>query len=87
MPKEPRTVRVTPIAGERFRFHVESWSDPKHPHLVDLAEHNGRGECSCENWKMKRWPRIKANETTAFRCRHVESAWTFYLNREANPQP
>lgn len=51
MPRATRTIRVQAIQGESFRYHVESWEDPKHPHLVDLLELDGNGQCCCWDFR------------------------------------
>lgn len=53
MPRSTRTVRVQAIPGEPFRYRVESWVDPKHPHMVDLLEQDGNGECDCWDYRKK----------------------------------
>jgi hypothetical protein len=52
MPKSTGTIKVKSIPGEPMRFYVESWTNPSEPHLVDLSEHGGRGECSCTDWEI-----------------------------------
>lgn len=88
MSAENRTVRITEIPGEPWRFRVESWSDPANPHVVDLLQHRGAGECSCWNWKRQRWPLIRDAEAQGLKwetnphvfCRHVKVARNYRLN-------
>lgn len=77
----PRAIAVAEVAGETMRFHVESWTTPKRPHLVDLLAHAGVGECSCTDWQTRRWPRIRDGETTQTKCRHVLAARAYFLDR------
>jgi len=84
MSRDARTVKVQAIPGETMRFHVESWSSPQKPHLVDLLEYDGAGACSCTDWSTRRGPAIKAGclpglpETM---CRHVAVARRVFLNQ------
>jgi hypothetical protein len=84
MSKADKTVRVREIPGEPFCFRVESWSDGREPHRVELLAHQGRGECSCERWGFKAWPALKAGaswyDPHGF-CRHVLAARQFFLCR------
>jgi hypothetical protein len=58
MPRATNTVRVQAIPGEQFRYRVESWEDPAHPHTVDLMEHDGNGECDCLDFVTRCSPNI-----------------------------
>jgi hypothetical protein len=77
MSRADRTIRVQPIPGEALRFYVESWSSPSRPHIVDLAENQGNGACSCRDFVTRRQPNIDklmplfSRETS---CRHVIAA-------------
>lgn len=87
MPRATKTVRVSENPGEPLCFSVESWTDAKHPHRVELLAQDGFGECSCTNWGTKKWPVIRDKQaklrgTKATECRHVEAARIFYWNRE-----
>ena len=79
MPKVWGTVTVTAIPGEDWRFHVESYSDPKHPHLVDIAAHYPLGKCSCHDWSCRRFPEWKKT-LKPVRCRHLAVAREAALN-------
>lgn len=84
MPAHNKTVRVREIPGEVMRFHVESWSHPQRPHVVDLLAHTGRGECSCTDWQTRRGPAIKAGASQGSPealCRHVKVARVYFLNK------
>lgn len=77
-------LKVEPINGEFvLRFWVQSRTDAEHPHLVDLSEHEGFGQCSCKNWQCNVWPVIrdkagpKYSKSTT--CRHVRAALNFFL--------
>lgn len=82
MTRAQKTVRVTPIQGEALRYHVQSWSDPQHPHLVDLSEHGGNGECSCKDFATRRWPAIRDGATLftdETSCRHIKAARWYWM--------
>jgi len=80
MPKCFRTVKVSFLSGEPFRATVESWSRPGEVHMVDLAEHQPLGHCSCEDWSCRRFPEWKRTLKPE-RCRHLTAAREAYLNR------
>lgn len=83
MPRSTRTVDIKEIAGERLRYHVESWTSPQRPHLVDLSEYGGRGSCSCKDWQTRRGPLVKAGcalGAPESMCRHVISARHYFTN-------
>lgn len=85
MPRETKTVRVAPIAGEVMRYSVESWTKAQRPHMVDLLAYQGAGECSCKSWVTQKWPLIRDKTgfpgTPATMCRHVSAARLYFLNR------
>jgi hypothetical protein len=73
------------IEGEGgLRYHVESRSDPKHPHMVDLSCFDGFGQCSCKRWQCDIWPVIRDGEgrkhTKQTTCAHVRAALHFFLD-------
>ena len=80
MSKADRTVLVSEIPGELMRYHVESWSRPRRPHVVDLLAYGGSGECSCTDWSTRRGPAVKAGESVGIYCRHVLAARSYFLN-------
>lgn len=65
------------------RFLVKSLSRPAERHLVDLSAHFGNGECSCEDFTMKKLKRLKMGEPMSSRtiCKHIEAA-TFHFCRK-----
>ena len=70
-------MKVEPIAGEALRYYVESWSRPKLPYLVDLAENHGNGACSCTDFITRRQIAIRAGSplfTRETSCRHCIAA-------------
>lgn len=97
-------MKVQPLEGEAMlRYHVESRSDPKTPHLVDLSRWNGYGQCSCKFWQCQVWPIVRDKTSPplmkASTCPHIRAA-LFYLlqatvtllikdygNDESNPSP
>mgnify|MGYP006266639517 CR=1 FL=1 len=71
--------QVEPIIGEPFRFWVQS-SDAN-PHLVDMTEYKGNGECSCGDFRFKKLMNYRANNyrivnygsVNSTRCKHINS--------------
>lgn len=87
MPRSTGTIHVKAIPGESFRFHVESWEDPAHPHLVDLLEKDGNGECDCWDFRKACTDNLKKHggKVIAYgsrqrpnpdrtQCKHIEAA-------------
>lgn len=72
-------MKVTPIHGEPYRFHVTSSREGHEPYLVDVSEHNGIGQCGCYNWQYRLAPKIAAGERLF--CKHVEAAREYLLDR------
>ena len=64
-----------PIDGEPLRFHVRSRSEP-FPHLVDLGEYCGNGQCSCIDFEMRRKPLLERGAYPAdwLECWHIRQA-------------
>lgn len=93
----PPTVRVDPIPGEVLRYHVQSWSNPNAPHMVDLSLYGGNGECSCRDFTTRRRPAILAGAVLFTRktsCRHVIAARKYFtqetlgeMARRLHPSP
>ena len=88
MSRDKGTIRVTPIEGERMCFEVESWSNPKYPHRVDLLSFEGRSACSCKGWQTQCWPIIRDGKPElpyksegSSVCRHVWIAREVFLKR------
>jgi hypothetical protein len=74
---EPYVASVRPIPGEPTRFYVRSKSHPdREPYLVDVAAHNGAGQCACIRWDTVCWPLIRDTKNLApsKRCRHLKAA-------------
>ena len=77
MSADKSTATVTPLAGEWFRFHVTSMSQPEFPHLVDLEPFGWNGQCSCEHFRFRLQPGLSKGEIKpgrAGRCRHLRLA-------------
>ena len=82
--------QVEPILGETMRFWVQSSGE--FPHLVDMNEYHGNGECSCGDFKHKKKPMYVKNgkqiinyglaDTT--RCKHINSVITYLGNLVVN---
>lgn len=86
MREKPSSIRVTEIRGEIARYRVASAENPSFPHLVDLLENNGNGECDCRdfitrcnpNWKRLKhtveygWPGHPNPDRTI--CKHIHVA-------------
>ena len=45
-----QTIKVKEIPGEPMRYYVESWTRPKYPHIADLSEAGGHGQCDCKDF-------------------------------------
>jgi hypothetical protein len=74
MPKKDGTILVAEIPGEAMRYFVESWGQPKYPHVVDLAMNQGNGACSCTDFTTRRQPAIDAGKplfTRETQCKHL----------------
>jgi hypothetical protein len=81
MPRSNGTIHVEEVPGELLRYRVESWSNPDEPHLVDLAEHECSGACSCESFSFTKSKAIKEGKplhTRLTQCRHVRAARRFF---------
>lgn len=79
-PRYPTQAEVSET-GDRMRFWVRSRSNPKIRHVVDLTANRGGGECSCEDWKKRRGPALRAGGKTLTRettCWHVRQALTHF---------
>lgn len=65
-------------------YAVESWTEGREPHRVDLLAYEGRGECSCKSWQCRVEPALKGGasfyDPRGF-CRHVQAARQFFLCR------
>lgn len=80
-PFERMRVRVTHI--DEWRFSVPSETDGEDPYLVDLAEFDGNGQCSCPHFQMRLEPVLSRGINTDFmRCKHIDAAMDFALPPE-----
>lgn len=73
-----------PVEGEPLRYWVDS-SEEGLPHLVDLMEHKGNGECSCPHFRMRCLMRLRETgggtiiygEPNSTRCKHIHTAMLY----------
>jgi hypothetical protein len=80
--------KVEPVEGEPFRYWVES-SDGGVPHLVDLFELSGNGECSCRDFEIRCLTNYRKNEghtvdygeINRTRCKHITTARLFLADQ------
>jgi len=80
MSKLDGTVRVK-STGERFVFHVESWSNPKQAHRVDLLARDGFGLCTCAASQITAQKAIRDGATWYDKksaCRHTIACRRFF---------
>ena len=79
-------MKVSPIEGEKFRFHVQSDSRPDIEHLVDFEAYWFIGKCGCEYFQFRLEPKLAAlsrskvphpasEEADDYRCGHLRNAW------------
>lgn len=86
------TVKVSEIAGEPFRYRVESWNNPSEPHIVDLLSFGGHGACSCRDFQTTIQRNRKAHPNTFLfygtpmninpnrtQCRHIAACQRLLL--------
>ena len=60
---------------EARRYLVTSLSNPENIQLVDLDEFDGYGECSCEHFTFRLYPRLRLGKRPlAIQCRHLRTA-------------
>jgi hypothetical protein len=72
---------IAPIEGEPGRFHVPSSRPKQPPYVVDLAENQGNGSCSCPDYYSRRLPAIKEGQplfTRATSCWHLIRARNYF---------
>ena len=82
--------QVEPIIGEAMRFWVQSSGD--YPHLVDMNENNGNGECSCGDFKYKKIICFRNNGkrivnygfANTTRCKHINTVLVHLGNLVVN---
>lgn len=70
---------ILPHKDEPFCYDVPSESHPTYPHRVDLLALGGIGQCSCETWKFRAWPKIKGGGRAY--CRHVTAARNYLIDQ------
>lgn len=81
--EEQVKIKVEAIEGELGRYRVQSKTDPENPHLVDLLEYQGNGECSCPDFYFDKRGNLKAGQTPQTKhtmCRHIMIARTKWAN-------
>ena len=61
-------MRVIPF--EAGRFHVNSESEKGKVYLVDVMEHNGRGACDCDNYRIR-----LESKNLRTDCKHLFAVW------------
>lgn len=66
--------RVEPISGELFRYYVKSWNSQAR-YLVDLAEDDFRGTCSCIHFGVRVRPARENGRQ--MECKHITAAIRF----------
>ena len=71
---------VKDIEREKTRFRVISRTLGQPDYLVDLAAHNGCGECPCKDWQTHRHPLIRRgiDDLDKVHCWHLEQAFRHY---------
>ena len=73
----PESKRSNPL-----RWLVSSGTRPGVTHLVDLADLDGNGACSCEHFVFHLEPRLRSGKTTTpLRCKHIKVAREALINR------
>ena len=63
-----------------LRFRFESEKRPEIAHVVDLAGHDGFGECSCEDFCYRVRPALLKRQPTT-RCKHILAAREYLVNQ------
>lgn len=72
-----------PINGEPTRFQVQSRSNPRHTHIVDIAENFPLGACDCIHYTCTIWPayrKLKEKPLVPKRCAHLVACREVALN-------
>ncbi len=95
-PKNPTKRDVAEIPGEPLRYRVQSLRS-RDPHLVDLTENKGNGECDCADFITRRNIAIRDGAdlfTDRTMCIHIKEARIHFLNttlramaHHLNPDP
>jgi hypothetical protein len=78
----PEVPEVEEIAGEFFRFHVISRTNPAQKHLVDLEAYKWNGWCQCERFQFACDPQVSrgAKPDDVNRCWHLKRARSYFLD-------
>jgi len=63
---------VIPIQGEPFRLYVQSSSREGIQFLVELDAFDFNGQCSCEDFALRRIPDVRSGKQS--RCKHLRVA-------------
>jgi len=89
-------LKVRPMEGERWRYYVDSGTHEDETHVVDMAENNGNGVCSCRyfevtcgpNWhknghKMVPYERNEKGKVVVgvTQCKHIAAVRNHILNK------
>ena len=84
--KAAKRLVVTPQESV-LRALVQSASEPDSPHLTDLEEYDGNGQCSCEDFQKRKQPFLERLDARvpaplfAYECVHI-AAHKEWLYRE-----
>lgn len=70
-------MNIRPTGG-RMVYAVQSETNPRSEHVVDLLAHEGRTECSCKDWQTRRWPVIR--EGGRAWCKHGRAVREYVLD-------
>ncbi len=76
-------MEITPY-DHPLRFHVDSEAKgATDKHLVDLAENEFFGKCSCQHFEFRIQPLIDAKERLmpVDRCKHLKAVREYLLDR------
>ena len=59
-----------------LRWLVECETDRAKPHMVDLGNYDGNGECSCLHFTCRLAPELKQGRhpSNSTRCKHIKAA-------------
>lgn len=67
------------VAGEQWRYHVSSKSNPDQSHLCDLTENFPLGECGCSDYTCRRLPNFRKTGNPV-RCIHLNACRETIMN-------
>lgn len=88
MPTSSKVRQINTIPGEPLRFWVDS-SEGDIPHMVDLLEKSGNGECSCRDFQIRCQRQFRENGRNRVeygnpdrtRCKHINAVCLFLANK------